>query len=237
MKTIGLIGGMSWESSIVYYQRLNEAVREKMGGLHSAKVILFSLDFAEVASLQHDGQWEELRNVLTHAASQLENAGAEVIAIATNTMHVLADEVQAAIGVPLIHIAEATAKGIQQTKIQHVALLGTKFTMEGGFYRDYLENRHGLTVFIPEPEERDAVHRIIYQELCQGRVLEPSKATLVQIIDNFAKKGVEGIILGCTELPLILKQEDVSVRLFDTMALHADSILAESLSCSKSVCA
>jgi aspartate racemase len=221
MKTIGLIGGMSWESTLGYYRMINQTVKARLGGLHSARCVLYSVDFAEVEEHQRLGNWTGAARLLVSAAQNVEKAGADFVLICTNTMHKLATEVQAGIGIPLLHIADATAARIQQTGVQRVGLLGTRFTMEEDFYRGRLASRHGLQVVIPNAEDREAVHRIIYEELCVGAVRPESKACLMAIMGRLAAKGADGIILGCTELDLLVKSEDCSVPLFDTTFEHA----------------
>ena len=221
MKTIGLIGGMSWESSLEYYRIINEATKQNLGGFHSSKCILYSVDFEEIERLQHQGKWDELTAIMVRAAQSLEKAGAEIVVICTNTMHKMADDVQASIAIPLLHIADATAKEIRLQNLQTVGLLGTKFTMEQEFYKGRLSEKFGLKVLIPGDEEREAVHRVIYDELCMGQVKEPSRAEYIRVINNLVARGAQGIILGCTEIPLLVKQCDVAVPIFDTTTIHA----------------
>jgi aspartate racemase len=221
MKVIGLIGGMSWESTAEYYRLINESVKAKLGGLHSAKCVLYSIDFAEVEELQRRGQWAEAAQLLVDAAQNVERAGADFVLICTNTMHKLADPVQAGIGIPLLHIADATAERVRQAGIQRVGLLGTRFTMEEDFYRGRLSDRHGLEVVIPNPNDREMVHRIIYEELCVGTIRPESKARVASVMSRLAQTGAEGIILGCTELGLLLEPGDSPVALFDTTRVHA----------------
>ncbi len=221
MKTIGLIGGMSWESTVEYYRVINETVREKLGGLHSAKCVLLSVDFAEVAELQRQGQWAEAAALLVNAAQAVENAGADMVLICTNTMHKLADAVQAAIGIPLLHIADATAESVKEAGLRRVGLLGTRFTMEDDFYRGRLAHQHGLEVVIPNDADRATVHRVIYEELCVGIIRPDSKAEMAGIMSGLVEMGAEGIILGCTELGLLIGAEDCRVPLFDTTRVHA----------------
>ena len=229
MKTIGLIGGMSWESSLEYYRVINEATKQKLGGFHSAKCILYSVDFEEIERLQHQGAWDELTKIMIRAAQSLERAGAELLVICTNTMHRMADDVQASIGIPLVHIADATAIQIQQQNLHTVGLLGTKFTMEQDFYRGRLSEKFGLEVLIPADDEREIVHRVIYDELCLGQTKESSRIAYIQIINNLVKRGAQGIILGCTEIPLLVKQKDISVPIFDTTTIHAQHAVEEAL--------
>ena len=228
MKTIGLIGGMSWESSAEYYRIINETVKEKLGGLHSAKCIMYSLDFEEIEKLQHRGKWKEATELMIDAAKRIEKGGADFILICTNTMHKMADEVQSNIKIPLLHIADATAEKIISKGLKKVGLLGTKFTMEEDFYKGRL-SKFGLDVIIPEEDEREIIHSIIYKELCLGEIKGSSKEKFKKIIENLVYKGAEGIILGCTEIPLLIKQEDSPVPLFDTTKIHAQSAVELSL--------
>jgi len=221
LKTLGLIGGMSWESTLPYYRQINQTVKETLGGLHSAKLVLYSVDFAEVAQLQASGQWDAAGQLLADAARQLERAGAEALVLCTNTMHKVASAIEDAVTIPLIHIADPTAQAIQQARFQTVGLLGTRFTMEQDFYRARLESRYGLTVLTPPPDARDEVHRIIFDELCLGQVLATSRHTLQHIVAQLQAQGAQAIILGCTELAMSLQPEQVALPLFDTAALHA----------------
>ncbi|MCK5820759.1 MAG: aspartate/glutamate racemase family protein [Bacteroidales bacterium] len=223
MKTIGMIGGMSWESSLEYYRILNEQIKEKLGGLHSAQCLMYSVDFGPIAQLQHDNNWEELTRVMVEAGQKLEKGGADFIIICTNTMHKMAEEVGAGVSIPLIHIADATAEEIKKLGLKTVALLGTRFTMEQNFYKGRLAEKHGLKVLIPDDTDMDIIHRIIYKELCLGTILEDSKSEYLRIIEKLIDQGAEGIILGCTEIPLLVKQEDVSVPILDTTQLHAEA--------------
>lgn len=221
MKVIGLIGGMSWESTATYYNLINQAVKERLGGLHSAECVLYSVDFAEVADLQRQGKWTKAAQLLAAAAQNVERAGADLVLICTNTMHKVADEIQAGIRVPLLHIVDVTAEKIKQAGIRRVGLLGTRFTMEDDFYRGRLTGQFGLEVITPESEDRETVHRIIYEELCLGNIRTESKARLAGIMGRLGERGAEGIILGCTELGLLSSAKDSRVRLFDTTHLHA----------------
>lgn len=229
MKTIGLIGGMSWESSIEYYRITNEAVRAKLGGLHSAKSIMYSVDFAEIEALQHQARWEEATELMIAAAQSVEKGGADFVVICTNTVHKLADEVQRHIQIPILHIADATAEKIQAQGLKTVGLLGTKFTMEEDFYKGRLTQKYGLQVMIPTAEERELVHRVIFDELCLGKVKQSSKAQYVNIMERLANGGAEGIILGCTEICLLVQQEDSPVPLFDTTTIHAVAAVERAL--------
>lgn len=221
MKTIGLLGGMSWESSAMYYRLINETVASRLGGLHSAQCLMYSFDFAEIEHLQHAHQWDEATRLLCSAAQDLERGGAGCVVICTNTMHRMANEVQAAVHIPLIHIADPTAERIRAAGLQHIGLLGTRYTMEEDFYRGRLEERYGLDVLIPDEGEREVIHRVIYDELCLGQVNSASKVHYVEIIEHLIQRGAQGIILGCTEIMLLISQADVEVPVFDTTTLHA----------------
>ena len=221
MKTIGLLGGMSWESTVTYYQVINRTIGERLGKLHSAKILLYSVDFEPIEQLQHAGRWDEMGRELAGIARRLEAAGAEFLVIATNTMHKVAPQVEAAIGIPLLHIADATAEAIREAGRSTVGLLGTRFTMEQPFLKDRLRDRHGLEVLVPDEDGRETVHRVIYDELCLGRVLEGSRRAFVEIVERLAARGAEGVILGCTEIPMLLGPEQASIALFDTTAIHA----------------
>lgn len=221
MKTIGLIGGMSWESTQTYYRLINQKVREQLGGLHSAKLILYSVDFAEIEPLQHAGDWAGTADILTEAAQALESAGADFIVLCTNTMHKVAPEIELAVNVPLLHIADATAKALQNDDIKAVGLLGTKFTMEQTFYRERIED-YGICVVVPDAKQRDRVHSVIFKELCLGETNKKSKADYLEIIDSLAHSGAEGVILGCTEIGLLINSSDTKVRLYDTTEIHAE---------------
>lgn len=224
MKTVGLLGGMSWDSTVVYYQVLNRLVRERLGGLHSAPVLLHSFDFAEVVALQQRGDWAGAAAMLSQAAEGLENAGADVVAICTNTMHRVAPQVQSSLSVPLLHIADATRAAVVAEGIGVVGLLGTRYTMEQDFLRGRLAASGGPRVLVPEGTGLGAVHDIIFSELCQGRALDGSRAALLGIIDGLARRGARGIILGCTELMLLVQQSDCPLPLFDTTTLHARAL-------------
>ncbi len=222
MKKIGLIGGMSWESSLEYYRIINETVKQKLGGLHSAECVMYSVDFDEIEKLQHQGKWEDLTQIMIDCAQRLEKAGANLIIICTNTMHKMAREVESSINIPLLHITDATAEKIKEKGFKKVGLLGTKFTMEEDFYKGRLIEKHGLEVIVPNSEEMQIVHDIIFHELCLGIIKETSKEQYKKIIINLAEKGAEGVILGCTEIPMLIKQEEVEVPLFDTIKIHAE---------------
>ena len=222
MKTIGLLGGMSWESSAVYYRYLNEACRDSLGGLHSAKLLLWSADFAEVARLQHQSDWASLGAMLGDAALSLEQAGADAILICTNTMHKLADEIEARLSIPLLHIADATAEAIAAGGSKRPILLGTRFTMEDGFYQQRLRDGHGIECLVPDEAGRALVHQVIYEELCRGEIRDDSRSRLLDMIGLLADRGGDGLILGCTELPLLIRQSDLGIPAFDTTRLHSD---------------
>ena len=229
MKVIGLIGGMSWESTVEYYRVINESVKERLGGLHSAKCVLYSVDFAEVEGLQRRGEWPEAAELLAVAAQNVEKAGADLVLICTNTMHKVADTVQARIGVPLLHIADATAEKVRQADIRRVGLLGTRFTMEDDFYRGRLTGQFGLEVIIPDPKDRETVHRVIYEELCVGTIRPESRAQIAGIMSRLVQMGAQGVILGCTELGLLVGPEDCRVPLFDTTRVHALAAVEQAL--------
>ena len=221
MKTIGLIGGMSWESTVPYYQQINETVKQQLGGLHSAKIILYSVDFHEIERLQLDGDWQTAGAILANVARALERAGADFLVLCTNTMHKVASEIEAAVHIPLFHISDPTAQEITQAGFSTVGLLGTRFTMEQDFYKERLRARHGLQVIIPTLEDRNVVHRIIYEELCLGKVNEDSRAEYRRVMTQLVEQGAQAIILGCTEIYLLVGPLDSSVPLFDTTAIHA----------------
>ena len=223
MKTIGLIGGMSWASSLEYYRILNEMVKERLGGLHSAKCVLVSVDFAEIEPLQHQERWTEQAQMMVAAAQNVERAGADFVLLCTNTMHKLAEDIQAAIHIPFLHIADATARKIKGMGIRKVGLLGTRFTMEQDFYRLRLEEKHHLSVLIPGEQQREVVHRIIYQELCMGVIKEESRLQYAWVIQELVHSGAQGIILGCTEIELLVKPEDSPVPIFPTTRIHAEA--------------
>lgn len=223
MKTIGLIGGMSWESTVEYYRIINETTKTKLGGLHSAKCLIHSVDFQEIEILQHQNEWNELTNIMVDASQKLKNGGADFIVICTNTMHKMVDHIEDRTGMKVLHIAKVTGKKIIQKGIKKVGLLGTKFTMEQDFYKKVLKENFNVDVIIPNKNERELVHNVIYDELCKGIINQSSKVEYVKIINGLASNGAEGIILGCTEIPLLLKQNDVNIPIFDTMKIHAVS--------------
>ena len=221
MKTLGLIGGMSWESTVPYYRLINEGIKARLGGLHSAKLVLYSLDFAEVEELQSAGRWSEAGHTLAQAAQSLQAAGAQGLLLCTNTMHKVAEAIVSAVDLPLIHIADATAQAVRSAGLQRVGLLGTRFTMEQDFYKARLQKTWGLNVLVPEASDRDEVHRIIYQELCLGQVNGDSRDAYRRVMDCLIEQGAQGIILGCTEIGLLVDANESTVPLFDTTALHA----------------
>jgi aspartate racemase len=223
MNTIGLIGGMSWESTQTYYQLINQGVKARLGGLHSAKIILHSLDFAEIAQMQKNHDWDGMLKILGNAATQLEKAGADTVLICTNTMHKLAPDIEAMLNVPLLHIADATAMAMAAQGIKKVGLLGTAFTMEQDFFKGVIEADYGIEVITPNSDDRALIHQVIYEELCLGKVLVPSKQQYLRIIDALTARGAEGIILGCTEIGMLITQKDTEVPLFDTTAIHAQA--------------
>ena len=229
MKTIGLIGGMSWESSLEYYRIINETVKRELGGFHSAKSLMYSVDFQEIEELQHQGRWEDATRIMIDAAQRVEKGGADFVVICTNTMHLMAEDIKKNIRIPLLHIADVTAAKIKEMGHTIVGLLGTRFTMEQDFYKGRLKDNHGIDVLIPEEEERIEIHTILYDELCLGSIKTISKDKFHNIIANLEARGAEGIILGCTEIPLIVKQEDYEIFLYDTTTLHAQAAVAYSL--------
>jgi aspartate racemase len=221
MKTIGLIGGMSWESTEFYYRRINEAVRQRLGGLHSAQILLYSVDFAAIEKLQHAGDWDAGVGILSGAAQSLESGGADFFLICSNTMHKIAQPVEQSVSIPLLHNADATANILKQDQVTRIGLLGTAFTMEQDFYKGRLNHRHGIEVIVPGAGEREIVHNIIYQELCLGEVKPASKRAYLQIIDGLMSQKVDGIILGCTEICMLVDQSDTTAKIYDSTAIHA----------------
>ena len=221
MKTIGLIGGMSWESTVPYYRIANETVGRRLGGLHSARIVLVSVDFHDVERLQRDGDWDAAGSLMADAARSLERAGADFVVVCTNTMHKVAGAIESAVRIPLLHIADATAAEIRREGIGTVGLLGTRFTMEQDFYRERLRGRHGIEVIVPPAEDREIVHRVIYDELCLGRTLEESRSAYRRIMQGLVDAGAQGIVLACTEIPMLVGPEDATVPVFDTTAIHA----------------
>jgi aspartate racemase len=221
MKVIGLIGGMSWESTVPYYRQVNEVVRERLGGLHSAKLVLYSVDFHDVERLQRSADWQAAGALLAAAGRAVQSAGADFLVLCTNTMHKVAPAIEAAVDIPLLHIADPTAEAVRSAGLATVGLLGTRFTMEEAFYKDRLRDHHGLQVLIPGAKEREVVHRVIYDELCLGRIVPGSRAAYRRVIDDLIGRGAEAVILGCTEIGLLIAPTDAAVPLFDTTALHA----------------
>ncbi len=229
MRVIGLLGGMSWTSSAEYYRLVNERVAARLGPLRSARCLLLSVDFAEIAALQHAGRWDDAGRILVDAARQLEQGGADCLVLCTNTMHKLAPLLEAAVRIPFLHIADCTAEAVRAAGLRRVGLLGTAFTMEEDFYRGRMAERFGLEVLVPDAADRETIHRIIYDELCAGRVLEGSRAEYRRVMAKLAARGAEGIILGCTEITLLVGQEDAPVPVFDTTTLHAEAAVAFAL--------
>lgn len=229
MKTIGLIGGMSWESTVPYYRLVNEGIKARLGGLHSAKVVLYSVDFHDIEQLQRDGDWDAAGDVLAEAARRLQAAGADLLVLCTNTMHKVAPQMEAAVSIPLLHIADGTAAAIKAAGHRSVGLLGTRFTMEQDFYRQRLQDRHGLQVIVPEADDRRVVHDVIYDELCRGLVRDDSREAYRRIMEDLVARGAEAIILGCTEIGLLVGAQDARVPLFDTTALHAAAAVEAAL--------
>lgn len=229
MKTIGMLGGMSWESTQSYYRALNLGVKRSLGGLHSAKILLHSVDFAEIEMLQQEGRWDEAASILADAAFGLETAGADFLLICTNTMHKVAPQIQARIHIPILHIADATASVLNKHGVKKVGLLGTRFTMEQDFYRERIQAQ-GIEVIVPERSARDLVHDVIFQELCLGNINADSKAHFLKVVDALAAAGAEAVILGCTEIALLIQQEDSNIPLYDTTAIHAEQAVLLALS-------
>jgi aspartate racemase len=229
MKTIGILGGMSWESTLTYYQAINRGVADALGGLHSARICLYSVDFAQIEQLQQAGDWDALGVLLADAARAVAAGGAELLLIATNTMHRVAPAVASAVDIPLLHIADATGERLLADGRRRVGLLGTRFTMEQDFYRGRLATRHGLEVLVPDAAGRERVHRIIYEELCRGRITEASRAAFVDIVEALAGQGAEAVVLGCTEIGLLLRPQDTAVPLYDTTLIHADAAVRAAL--------
>ena len=223
MKIIGLLGGMSWESTVSYYQAINQGIRARLGGLHSAKIVLYSVDFQEIETLQNAGKWEETGEILSRAAQGIEAGGADFLLICTNTMHKVAPSVEAAVRIPLLHIADATAETIRSSGYETVGLLGTNFTMEQAFYKGRLKEKHGITAIIPNSDDREIVHNVIYDELCLGRTEEGSRQEYLRIISQLQQQGADAVILGCTEIALLVQQTHTSVPLLDTAQIHAEA--------------
>lgn len=221
MKTIGLLGGMSWESTASYYKNINEGVKAQLGGLHSAKICLYSVNFAEIEKLQHQGRWEDTAVILSNAAKSIEAGGADFILICTNTMHKVAEKIEQSLSIPLVHIADATAEQLVADGIKRVGLLGTQFTMEQGFYKNRISDKYGVEVIVPNSEDQSAVHNIIYSELCLGNIQETSRERYIQVIEKLHNQGAEAVILGCTEISLLAQQQHTNVPLYDTTLIHA----------------
>ena len=229
MKTIGLLGGMSWESTVPYYRLINEGVKARLGGLHSARLVLVSVDFHDIEVLQHAGRWDEAGALLADGARSLERAGADCVVLATNTMHKVAPAIESAVAIPLLHIADPTARAIAADGRRRIGLIGTRFTMEQDFYRGRLEARHGLEVLVPEEDDRADIHRIIYDELCQGVIRDESRTIYRHAMARLVERGAQGLILGCTEISLLVGADDAAVPLYDTTALHAQAAVAFAL--------
>lgn len=229
MKKIGMLGGMSWESSLEYYRMMNEEVKTILGGTHSANCLLYSFDFQQIERLQHEGKWDELTRIMVEEAMNLKKAGANLIVICTNTMHLVAPSIEAATSLPVLHIADVTGHAIKQENLKKVALLGTRFTMESSFYRDLLKERYEIELMIPNEEDRQCIHDIIYDELIFGIITEASRLAYTRIIESLQADGAEGVILGCTEIPLLIQQQHVSIPLFDTTYLHATAAVRKAL--------
>ena len=221
MKTIGLLGGMSWESTVTYYRAINEGIKNALGGLHSAKIAMYSVDFEPIEKLQHAGNWDEMAKILSDAALGVQAAGADFLLICTNTMHKVAPQIEAAIDIPLLHICDAIAETLVEQQVHTVGLLGTAFTMEQDFYSDRLSQKYGLNVLIPNSDDRKIVHQVIYEELCLGNINSASKTEYLRIISALSKQGADGIILGCTEIGMLVKQPDTHIKLFDSTVVHA----------------
>lgn len=230
MKTIGLLGGMSWESTELYYRLINVHIRNRLGGLHSARIAMVSVDFHEIETLQNQGKWDEAGEFLTESARQVERAGADCLLICTNTMHKVAPQIQSAVDIPLIHLADATAERIVAQGIRNIGLLGTNFTMEQDFYKGRLSDQHGLNVIVPSEVDRQTIHRIIYEELCLGEIRESSRNDYLSIMKKMSDNGAEAIIEGCTEITLLVQQQHTDILLFDTTAIHAEAAVAFALS-------
>ncbi len=221
MKTIGLLGGMSWESTATYYKEINQGVKEILGGLHSAKISLYSVDFDEIEKLQHRGSWNETAKILSRAAQSVEAGGADFLLICTNTMHKVAEEIQASISIPLVHIADATAEKLISDGIKRAGLLGTKFTMEQGFYKNRVSEKYGIDIIVPNQQDQEIIHSIIYNELCLGKINASSRTKYLEIVGKLFSQGAEAIVLGCTEIALLVQQQHTNVPLYDTTQIHA----------------
>lgn len=222
VKTVGMIGGMSWESTVSYYKALNEGIKAELGGLHSAKICLYSVDFSEIEALQHQGKWDETAVILSKAAQSVEAGGADCLLICTNTMHKVAPQIEANITIPILHIADATAEQLLSDGVTKVGLLGTRFTMEQDFYKRRLVDKFGIEVLVPNEDDRDVIHSVIYEELCQGVVNAESRERYLDVVDRLASQGAQAVILGCTEIALLINQSHTNVPLYDTTKIHAD---------------
>lgn len=229
MKTIGLLGGMSWESTVSYYTGINEGVKKSLGGLHSAKIFLCSVDFDEIEKLQHKNDWDETAKILSHAAQSVEVAGADFLLICTNTMHKVAEKVQSSISIPLIHIADATAEELINNGVTRVGLLGTKFTMEQSFYKNRISEHYGIDVIVPKEEEQYMIHNVIYNELCLGKIKSESRAKFLEVIEDLYSQGAEAVILGCTEIALLVQQKHTQIPLYDTTQIHVSKAVSLAL--------
>lgn len=225
MKTIGILAGMSWQSSVIYYQELNSAIQKKLGANHSAKIVMYSVDFAPIVKLQHENKWQEIKSILIDAAKKVEKAGADFLLIATNTMHKLAEDINEAINIPIVHIADEVGQAISNDNINTVGLLATSFTMREDFYKDYLLNNYNINTIVPQQKDIKTVHNVIYNELCLGNVLTSSREEYLRIIDNLVSKGAEGIILGCTEIPMLLTKSHSKVKMYDSTRLHINKAI------------
>lgn len=232
MKTIGMLGGMSWESTASYYQVINKGVKDVLGGLNSAKVCLYSVNFAEIEKLQHEGNWHATADILSDAAKSVEAGGADCLIICTNTMHKVASEIEQAINIPVLHIADATAEKLIENKVQKVGLLGTKFTMEQDFYKGRLEEKYDIQVLVPEKKQRDVIHDVIYNELCVGEINPLSREYYIEVINSLYGQGAEAVILGCTEIALLIQQQHTDIVLYDTTKIHAEKAVKFALSVS-----
>jgi len=229
MKTIGLLGGMSWESTIGYYRAINEGVKNTLGSLHSAKIVMYSVNFNPLEKLQHEGDWNGIANILTEAALNIQTGGADFLVICTNTMHKVAPQIEKAIKIPILHIADATAEVLVNENIKKVGLLGTAFTMEQEFYKGRLNQKYGLEVLVPNKKDRGIIHKVIYQELCLGETKSSSKAEYLRIINSLANEGAEGVILGCTEIGMLVNESDTNITLYDTTSIHAAKAVEHSI--------
>jgi aspartate racemase len=229
MKTIGIIGGMSWESTLLYYKTINQLINKELGKLHSAKIAMYSLDFEPIELLQHSQDWDKTAEILSNAAKSVERAGADFLLIATNTMHKVAPIIEQNISIPLLHIADATGKKLKEDKIKKVGLLGTAFTMEQDFYKQRLVEKYDLEVMIPTKQDREIVHKVIYNELCLGNILDSSKTEYIRIIDQLRQNGAEAVVLGCTEIATLINQNDVELPLYDTVFIHSYEAVKEAL--------